>query len=351
MKIRLRGVNKVRKRLADGSVRIHFYHRATGLKLPSDPESAEFVARLAELNRPDPVDRIDPRSIEALIITYKASPEFKQLAPRTRRDYASYLERLRDHWGRLPVKGVERPHVLALRDKYSETPSVANYLVTVLRLLMSFAMDRGWRKDNPAIRPKRLKTGDGHRPWEEWELEAFSKHWAQNTEERLAFELLLNTGQRGIDVNLMVRNHYRSGRISVVQEKTGARVEIPVSVALRTVLDPWLAEHPNDLLLLPGKRGKGRGVDAFRHWMSEAAVAAGLNDVTTHGLRYTAATRLQELGLDWQTIADITGHETMEMARKYSEKRRRTTLAIAKLDAATGSAQKGIQERDGNERS
>jgi len=41
----------------------------------------------------------------------------------------------------------------------------------------------------------------------------------------------------------------------------------------------------------------------------------------------------------------------MEMARKYSEKRRRTTLAIAKLDAATGSAQKGIQERDGNERS
>ena len=81
MKIRLRGVNTVRKRLADGSVRIHYYHRATGLKLPSDPESAEFVGRLTELNRPDLIDRIDPRSIEALIISYKASPEFKQLAP------------------------------------------------------------------------------------------------------------------------------------------------------------------------------------------------------------------------------------------------------------------------------
>lgn len=56
MKIKLRGV-KVRKRLADGSIRMHYYHRATGLKLPSDPESPEFVARLAELNRPDPVDR------------------------------------------------------------------------------------------------------------------------------------------------------------------------------------------------------------------------------------------------------------------------------------------------------
>jgi len=77
------------------------------------------------------------RSIEALIISYKASPEFKQLAPSSRRDYASYLDRLRDHWGRLPVRGIERHHVLALRDKYADTPAVANYLIRVLRLLMS----------------------------------------------------------------------------------------------------------------------------------------------------------------------------------------------------------------------
>jgi len=351
MKIRLRGVNTVRKRLADGSVRIHYYHRATGLKLPSDPESAEFVGRLTELNRPDLIDRIDPRSIEALIISYKASPEFKQLAPSTRRDYAGCLDRLRNHWGKLPVRGIERHHVLALRDKYAGTPAAANYLIRVLRLLMTFGMDHNWRKDNPAARPKRLKTGDGHRPWEEWEIDQFRERWAPDTEERLGLELLVNTGQRGGDVNAMVRTHYRAGLISVVQEKTGARVEIPVAAALRAVLDPWLVQHPDDLLLLPGKRGKGRGIDAFRHWMAEASIAAGLVGVTIHGLRYTAATRLAELGLDWQSIADITGHETMEMARKYSEKRRRTTLAIAKLDAATGSAQKGIQERDGNDRS
>jgi integrase len=286
----------------------------------------------------------------ALIISYESSPEFKQLATSSRRDYSAYLERIRDVWGTLPVRGIERRHVLALRDKYAATPAAANYLIRVLRLLMTFGVDHGWRKDNPALRPKRLKTGEGHRPWEEWELEKFREHWPAGTEERLALELLVNTGQRGGDVNAMVRTHYRSGFISVVQEKTGARLEIPVAADLKAVLDPWLAQHPDNLLLLPGKLGKGRGIDAFRHWLSEAVRAAGIVGVTIHGLRYTAATRLAELGLDWHWIADITGHETMAMTRKYSEKRRRTTLSIATLDAATARQHTRKTERDGNDR-
>jgi hypothetical protein len=31
---------------------------------------------------------------------------------------------------------------------------------------------------------------------------------------------------------------------------------------------------------------------------------------------------LAELGLDWQSITDITGHETTAVAREYIEKRR-----------------------------
>ena len=36
------------------------------------------------------------------------------------------------------------------------------------------------------------------------------------------------------------------------------------------------------------------------------------------------------------TIAAITGHRTAEMVRKYTDKHRRATLAISKLDAARG---------------
>jgi integrase len=69
--------------------------------------------------------------------------------------------------------------------------------------------------------------------------------------------------------------------------------------------------------------------------MRDADVAAGLpEDVTTHGLRYSAATILHELGQDWETIAAVTGHETVAMVRKYTEKRRRARLAIDSLNVA-----------------
>lgn len=67
--------------------------------------------------------------------------------------------------------------------------------------------------------------------------------------------------------------------------------------------------------------------------MRDAYRAAGLaDDVTNHGDRYTAATRLHELDCDWETIASITGHETAAMVRKYTEKRRKARLAISRLN-------------------
>jgi integrase len=64
------------------------------------------------------------------------------------------------------------------------------------------------------------------------------------------------------------------------------------------------------------------------------AYAAGSlpEDCHSHGLRYTAAVRLSELGCDWETISSITGHETVSMVRKYLAKRRGARLAIKRLD-------------------
>jgi len=82
--------------------------------------------------------------------------------------------------------------------------------------------------------------------------------------------------------------------------------------------------------------GKGFLIDHFRHTMRQAYTAAGLPaDCTTHGIRYSAATRLKELGLDWETIGSITDHATAEMVRKHTEKQRMAELAITRLNTAT----------------
>ncbi|WP_379953506.1 tyrosine-type recombinase/integrase [Dongia sedimenti] len=57
--------------------------------------------------------------------------------------------------------------------------------------------------------------------------------------------------------------------------------------------------------------------------------------VTPHGLRLSAATRLKELGLSWDVIASITGHDTKEMVEHYTEQERKAKIAIGVLNAAT----------------
>lgn len=357
-----RHVHAVRKRLADGSLRTYYYHRQTRLRLPDDPASPEFAQALRDLAPAPAAASIAPGSFAALVEAYLDSAEFRALAPRTQKDYRRYLDVIRESWGRNPVRMVTREHVLALRDHYSDRPRTANYVVAVLRVLLAYAVDRPsvyGLSANPAARPRRLKTGAGHRPWEESEIAAYRAHWPLGSLERTAFELALCTGQRGGDIAAMARSHVAGGRTQVAQQKTGARVSVPIAADLAEALAAWDAAQveriaalesagrpvPLDMrrrLLTTPDRGRAVTVDYWRHLMIDAmqavpGLAQGLDagGVTTHGLRYTAATRLRELGLDWEAISAITGHETAEMARKYTRQRRRAELAVTRLDEAT----------------
>jgi hypothetical protein len=153
-----------------------------------------------------------------LIEAYRASPDFKQRVPKTQRDYGRYLDLIKQKWGKRTIAKMPRDAVFAIRDAYQETPRTANYVVAVLRLILEFAADRKqtfglpplWV--NPALRPKQLSTGEGHRPWEEVEIDAYRKHWPRGTLERVVFEAFLNTGQRGGDIAPMTRQQYFRAR-------------------------------------------------------------------------------------------------------------------------------------------
>lgn len=330
--INVTAIHTIKRRLASGAIKEYHYHRKTRDRLPDEPIAA--VLKAAELSTRPPATSTTPGTLGALIIAYKDSAEYRQLAEKTRRDYARYLDVLREMWGAFYAKDFGRRHVKMLKEKFQDTPRTANYIIQIFRLLMTLAIDEELRETNPASRPRMLRTGVGHRPWEEDEIAAFRNRWPVGGRERTAFELTLNSGQRGEDVVVMGRRHYRAGWLSVKQLKTDARVEVPVSVELKATLEPFLRSHAN-LSLLVNESGTPFKVDNFRHFMRAAYDAAGLpRTCTTHGLRYTQATVLGELGCDPQTIADITGHETVQMVRKYTAQRRRTRLAIDRLDRA-----------------
>ena len=230
MIMRLKHVKRVRSK-----GRKYYYHQLTHERLPDDRE--ERAARVLEINSAmkSQACRTAMGSLADIITQYKKAPEFKDLRERTRRDYTALLELLLDTWGAHPVASIERKHVLGLRDKHAETPPKTNKLIAVLRIVIAFAIERGYRTDNPAKDIKRLKVGAGHATWPDDAVDRFLASAPPMM--ALALKLGLYTGQREGDVLAMPWHDIDGDLIHVVQAKTGTKLAIPLHSALRMALD------------------------------------------------------------------------------------------------------------------
>jgi hypothetical protein len=114
-RVRLRGVNSVTKRLADGTRRTYWYAWKGGPALPGKPGAPEFVAAYnAAIER-----KVAPPAgvLLGLLNRFQDSGEFQHsISERTRRDYVDQMRRLRqfispfeEHRPRLRiVQGLER---------------------------------------------------------------------------------------------------------------------------------------------------------------------------------------------------------------------------------------------------
>jgi enterobacteria phage integrase len=70
------------------------------------------------------------------------------------------------------------------------TPGAANSVLQKIKVLIHFAIDNGWRTDDPTLRIKKFGKGEFH-TWTEEEIAAFEAHWPIGSTARLAFALLL----------------------------------------------------------------------------------------------------------------------------------------------------------------
>ena len=124
-------------------------------------------------------------------------------------------------------------------NKIGETrPGMANLTRAVMRRVMQFAVKTKRRKDNPMLGVEPFKVGE-HHTWTDAELDQFEAKWRLGTRERLAYALLLHTGQRVGDVAKMKRADVSDGMIYVVQEKTGAKVWVPIAPEIERAMQAY----------------------------------------------------------------------------------------------------------------
>lgn len=211
-----------------------------------------------------------------------------------------------------------------MRDEIS-SPTAANTFVKVMRWMMAFAESRQLRADNPTagIKLLRVKT-DEYPSWSENDAGKFEAHWPVGTKQRLAFDLLLYTAQRSGDVRQMTHQQIRDGYIHLAQQKTGAKLRIPVLAPLSQSLD---AHRSNASVLVATGGGAPYTAAGFGNWFREACRSAGITDRSAHGLRKLAATRLADAGCSESQIKAITGHKTAKEVERYTQARDQKLLA------------------------
>lgn len=316
------GVWHVRYR-AKGQATHYFKHK------PGTPEfEMELAQCRAGMLAPKTkagIDRIAPGSMNALIAMYYGSPEFLGLKESTKAGYRGVLERFRVLYGEALVSDFTRPSIKEILGKMSDRPSAGNHLLDRLKALMRFAMDAGWRTDDPTYLVKGYRlTGDGFHTWTEEEIDQYERRHAPGSKARRAMALMLYAGQRRSDVVRMGRQDREGNRIRVRQQKTGAFLSIPLHPKLSAELD---ASPEGDMLYLVTEYGKPHSVKAFGMWFQKRCEEAGLSGCSAHGLRKAAARRLAEAGCSNQEIKAITGHKTDKEVSRYTAAADQITLS------------------------
>jgi integrase len=280
------------------------------------------------------INRTKPGTFNALIAAYYGSPEFKGLRPSSQTTYRGIIERFRQQHGDKRVALVERKHVKAIIGAMHETPAAANNLLDRLKALMTLAIDIGMRKDDPTLRMRGYASkGDGFHTWTEEEIAKFEARHDIGSKPRLALALMLYTGQRRSDAVTMGWQHVEGTKIKVRQQKTDARLSIPMHPTLRSVMAATPRENMTFLVTSFGKPFTPAG---FGNWFRDRCNEAGLPHCSAHGLRKAAARRLAEAGCSNQQIKAITGHKTDKEVARYTAAADQVRLAEQAMVAAYG---------------
>lgn len=265
-------------------------------------------------------------SFDDLITRFYRSAEWAAPSHSSRTTYRGIIERFRDKHGHRMVAEMRFVHVDSILASMVKTPAAANNFRKVLIRLMDFAVRIEMAERNPARSTRAFKTNaEGWHTWSEEEIERFERRHPIGTKARLALALLLYTGQRRSDVVTIGRQHIKGGKITLIQQKTGAKLVIPVHSALNAAI---AAMPPSDhLTFMVTAYGKPFSPAGFGNWFRDRCDEAGLRQCSAHGLRKAISRRMAEIGLSHSQGKAVTGHVTDKEFTRYSRAADQSVLA------------------------
>ncbi|WP_201777011.1 hypothetical protein [Martelella endophytica] len=154
----LKGVHKVRKKLASGKIVYYYYAWRGGPRIHGDPKTEKdaFIAQYRQHMLTASTDGV--LTLEGLIDLFtgsekKPNPDFLALSASTQRDYLYAFRLIRQRWPRLPARltqqrGMKRD----IRDwhrSFAKNPRKADKLLFALSKVFSYAIKHEYIEKNP----------------------------------------------------------------------------------------------------------------------------------------------------------------------------------------------------------
>jgi len=301
--LKLKGINRVPKRQADGTVKIYLYHRATGIRLDPD-RLAETYAEAEKRTR-----RKSEKTLTDLIRLFDTSSTYAALSEESRKQYPWKLKRIEQQWGTVPEDTFNNADdadafaadALAWHQELGKTSHrSADNLMSALCRVLSFAKEQRRIKHHPIPTFHRLYKSDrADKTWSEELQQQFIK--TARPAMATAMILVRNTAMRASDVRKFAWTRYDGERVQIRSSKTGKMLWIPATRELKAHLD---ALPRTGALVMLTPTGKAYTKRYFNdHWREDSdAVVAG--DLNFHDNRGTAATLLAEAGATAPEIAE-----------------------------------------------
>lgn len=265
-----------------------------------------------------------------LISEYQKGAWFRQLAPRSQKEYRYILEAIRVF---LRERGLEytlaveidRQMARSLVHSFAATPRTSQHVAALSRLVFNYGIETGALKDNPFkdMRIRRNKPRD--QIWLDVEnpAEMFRKIIAFKLKARemgypsmaLAMDLGLFSMQRAGDIRHLAWNKYDGTAMRLRQGKTSKWVYIPVTrlPVFKSILDAAPRLAPT--MLIHEATAKPYTKDRLSHLFQEIKDAAGIeSELQFRDLRRTGVVLWGMSGAEPQEVAAISGHTNAEVS-------------------------------------
>jgi len=286
-----------------------------------------------EAKRHTVVDLID-RYARDVLPTKKAKtrgPQAQQLAwwrdrigDRTLADCSpALIAECRDALAREPIPSQAKDESKAEPER-TRSPATVNRYLAVLSHAFSVAIKEwGWIEANPLAKVTKPKEPRGRvRFLDDDERERFLNACksSQSPDLYVAVILALSTGARQQEVlGLHWGQIDLNRRVAILHEtKNGERRVLPLSgPALDLLRERSKIRRLDTDLVFPGRADPSKPVD-LRTPFETVLKTAGIEDFHWHDLRHTAASYLAMNGASLAEIAEVLGHKTLAMVKRYA---------------------------------